>query len=47
LKLGTEHRSGLLNSAAGNDWFLVCVRIEVIGPEWLATPLAVTVHLGH
>jgi hypothetical protein len=47
LKVSTEHRSRSLNSSASNDRFLVCVRIEVVGLEWLATPLAITVHLGH
>jgi hypothetical protein len=37
----------LFNGAFSNDWFLVCVRIEVIGPEWLATSLAIAVHLRH
>jgi hypothetical protein len=37
----------LLNSSASTDRFLFCVGIEVIGLEWLATPLAITVHLGH
>jgi len=47
LKTRTEHRCSLLNSSASNDRFLFCVGIEVIGLEWLATPLAITVHLGH
>jgi hypothetical protein len=37
----------LFNSSASNDWLLVCVGIEVVGLEWLATSLTITVHLGH
>jgi len=47
LKVCTEHCSSLLNSSASNNWFLVCVGIEIIGLEWLATPLAIAVHFGH
>jgi hypothetical protein len=47
LKTRTEHCGRLLNSSASNDRFLVCVGIEVIGLEWLATSLAIAVHLGH
>jgi hypothetical protein len=47
LKTRTEHCGRLLNGSASNDRFLVCVGIEVIGPKWLATSLAIAVHLGH
>jgi hypothetical protein len=37
----------LFHRAFSNDWLLVCVGIEVVGLEWLATPLAIAIHLGH
>jgi len=37
----------LFNRTFGNDWFLFCVGIEVVGPEWFATPFAIAIHLGH
>jgi hypothetical protein len=43
----TQHSSGLFNSPFRYHWAFLGIWIEVIGSEWFAAFLAISIHLGH